>query len=229
MSKPTEDNNDLLSEVQHAYSRTERYIDENRKSLLIILGGVVAVVLGYFAWEKLYVAPMEEKAQSEMFAAQQYFENDSIDKAIKGDGNHPGFLTLSQEYGVTKSGNLAHYYLGICYLRKGKYEDALAELKQFDTDNALLAPVSTGAMGDANLEMGKTDEAVSLYLKAAKMSENKFTSPIYLMKAAGVYEDKKDFDTALKIYDQIKNEYPNTNEGREIEKYIARAKASQGA
>jgi TolA-binding protein len=229
MSKPTEDNNDLLSEVQHAYSRTERYIDENRKSLLIILGGVVAVVLGYFAWEKLYVAPMEEKAQSEMFAAQQYFENDSLDKAIKGDGNHPGFLTLSQEYGVTKSGNLAHYYLGICYLRKGKYEDALAELKQFDTDNALLAHDSTGAMGDANLEMGKTDEAVYLYLKAAKMSENKFTTPIYLMKAAGVYEDKKDFETALKIYDQIKNEYPNTNEGREIEKYIARAKASQAA
>jgi tetratricopeptide (TPR) repeat protein len=229
MSKPAEDNNDLLSEVQHAYSRTERYIEENRKSLLIILGGVVAVVLGYFAWEKLYVAPMEEKAQSEMFAAQQYFENDSIDKAIKGDGNHPGFVTIAQEYGVTKSGNLAHYYLGICYLRKGKYEESLSELKQFDTDNALLAPVSTGAMGDANLELGKADEAVSLYLKAAKMSENKFTTPIYLMKAAGVYEDKKDYATALKIYDQIKNEYPNTNEGREIEKYIARAKAAQGA
>jgi tetratricopeptide (TPR) repeat protein len=229
MSKPAEDNNDLLSEVQHAYSRTERYIEENRKSLLIILGGVVAVVMGYFAWEKLYVAPMEEKAQSEMFAAQQYFENDSIDKAIKGDGNHPGFVTIAQEYGVTKSGNLAHYYLGICYLRKGKYEESLSELKQFDTDNALLAPVSTGAMGDANLELGKADEAVSLYLKAAKMSENKFTTPIYLMKAAGVYEDKKDYATALKIYDQIKNEYPNTNEGREIEKYIARAKAAQGA
>ncbi len=225
MSKQTEEKDELLVDVQHAYSKTELYIEENKKSLAIIAAGIILVVTGYFAWDKLYVAPQEEEAQSKMFVAQQYFENDSLDKAINGDGNNPGFKTIAEEYGVTKSANLAHYYLGICYLKKGKFEDAISELKQFDTDSEVLGPVATGAMGDATLEMGKQDDAVALYLKAAKMNENKFTTPLYLMKAGGVYEDIKNYDNALKVYEQIKSDYVTSTEGREIEKYIARVKA----
>jgi len=225
----TENKEEMLVDVQGAYTKTEKYIEENKKSLGIILGGILLVIGGYFAWSRLYVQPQEEEAVSKMFYAQQYFEADSLDKAIKGDGNHDGFLTIADEYGVTKSANLAHYYLGISYLRKGKFEDAITELKQFDTDNMVLGPVATGAMGDANLELGKSEEAISLYLKAAKIGDNKFTTPIYLMKAAGAYEDAKNYENALKIYEQIKADFSTTNEGREIEKYIARANTLKGA
>jgi TolA-binding protein len=228
MSKQIEEKDEILVDVQHAYSKTELYIEENKKSLAIIAAGIILVVTGYFAWDKLYVAPQEEEAQSKMFVAQQYFENDSLDKAINGDGNNPGFKTIAEDYGVTKSANLAHYYLGVCYLKKGKFEDAISELKQFDTDSEVLGPVATGAMGDATLEMGKQDDAVALYLKAAKMNENKFTTPLYLMKAGGVYEDIKNYDNALKVYEQIKSDYVTSTEGREIEKYIARVKALKG-
>jgi len=228
MSKQIEEKDELLVDVQHAYSKTELYIEENKKSLAIIAAGIILVITGYFAWDKLYVAPQEEEAQSKMFVAQQYFENDSLDKAINGDGNNPGFKTIAEDYGVTKSANLAHYYLGICYLKKSKFEDAISELKQFDTDSEVLGPVATGAMGDATLELGNQDDAVALYLKAAKMNENKFTTPLYLMKAGGVYEDLKNYDNALKVYEQIKSDYVTATEGREIEKYIARVKALKG-
>jgi TolA-binding protein len=228
MSKQIEEKDELLVDVQHAYSKTELYIEENKKSLAIIAAGIILVVTGYFAWDKLYVAPQEEEAQSKMFVAQQYFENDSLDKAINGDGNNPGFKTIAEDYGVTKSANLVHYYLGVCYLKKGKFEDAISELKQFDTDSEVLGPVATGAMGDATLELGKQEDAVALYLKAAKMNENKFTTPLYLMKAGGVYEDLKNYDIALKVYEQIKSDYVTSTEGREIEKYIARVKALKG-
>ncbi|MFZ4612610.1 MAG: tetratricopeptide repeat protein [Bacteroidia bacterium] len=228
MSKQIEEKDEILVDVQHAYSKTELYIEENKKSLAIIAAGIILVVTGYFAWDKLYVAPQEEEAQSKMFVAQQYFENDSLDKAINGDGNNPGFKTIAEDYGVTKSANLAHYYLGVCYLKKGKFEDAISELKQFDTDSEVLGPVAAGAMGDATLEMGKQEDAVALYLKAAKMNENKFTTPLYLMKAGGVYEDLKNYDIALKVYEQIKSDYVTSTEGREIEKYIARVKALKG-
>jgi TolA-binding protein len=92
----------------------------------------------------------------------------------------------------------------------------------------VLGPVATGAMGDATLELGKQEDAVALYLKAAKMNENKFTTPLYLMKAGGVYEDLKNYDIALKVYEQIKSDYVTSTEGREIEKYIARVKALKG-
>jgi TolA-binding protein len=228
MSKQIEEKDELLVDVQHAYSKTELYIEENKKSLAIIAAGIILVITGYFAWDKLYVAPQEEEAQSKMFVAQQYFENDSLDKAINGDGNNPGFKTIAEEYGVTKSANLAHYYLGICYLKKGKFEDAITELKQFDTDSEVLGPVATGAMGDATLELGKQEDAVALYLKASKMNENKFTTPLYLMKAGGVYEDLKNYENALKVYEQIKSDYLNSTEGREIEKYIARVNTLKG-
>jgi tetratricopeptide (TPR) repeat protein len=225
----TEQKEEMLVDMQQAYSKTEKYIEENKKSLTIILGGILLVIAGYFAWDRLYVQPQEEEAVASMFYAQQYFEADSLNKAIKGDGQHKGFIAIADEYSVTKSANLAHYYLGVCYLRTGKFEDAITELKQFDSENPILAPVAAGAMGDANMELGKTEEAISLYLKAAKIGDNKFTTPIYLMKAAGAYEDSKNYENAIKIYEQIKTDYPNTTEGRDIEKYIARASTLKSA
>jgi len=83
MSKPAAEKDDLLLDVQQAYSKTEKYIDENKKSLGIIAGAIVLLVGGYFAWTRLYLAPLEEEAQEKMFWAQQYFENDSLKKPLK--------------------------------------------------------------------------------------------------------------------------------------------------
>jgi TolA-binding protein len=223
-----EQKEEVVLDVQEAYSRTERYIEENKRSLLIITGAIVAVIAGFFAWKKLYVEPLETEAQGQMFMAQQYFEKDSLNKAINGDGNFKGFKYIVEEYGITKSANLAHYYLGISYLRTGKFNEAIAELKEFETDDEILGPVATGAIGDSYMEMDKKEEAAEHYLKAAKMSANKFTAPIYLMKAGMAYEEQNKFDNAIKVYEQVKLDFPESTEGRDIEKYLARAKAMAG-
>src|SRR5437762_9593323 len=108
---------EVLVDVQEVYGKAEHYIEQNQKSLSVIVGAIVLLIGGYFAWTKLYVAPMEIDAQKDMFVAEQYFEKDSIKKAINGDGNYFGFKYIVDEYGVTKAGNLARYYLGICYLK----------------------------------------------------------------------------------------------------------------
>jgi tetratricopeptide (TPR) repeat protein len=224
-----EQKEELMLDVQEAYSKTEKYIEENKKSLGIIIGSIALVIVGYFAWDNLYLKPKEQKAMAAMFKAQQFFDNDSLDKAIngvKGDETNLGFKRIAEEFGMTESANLAHYYLGISYLKKGSFNEAIQELEKFDSDDQMLEPVAIGAMGDANLELNKTGDAISLYLKAAKLANNKFLSPIYLMKAAGVYEDEKNYENALKIYQQIKTDYNNSTEGRDIEKYISRANTS---
>jgi tetratricopeptide (TPR) repeat protein len=217
-----------LVDVEEVYSKTEKYLDENRKSLAIILGAILVMVGGYFAWAKLYVEPQDKKAQNEMFMAERYFERDSIDKAINGDGQYDGFKTIVEKYGVTKSGNLAHYYLGICYLKKGEYQKAIDQLKEFDGDDHIVGSIAIGGIGDANMELGKVDEAIENYLKAAKHDDNKFTAPIYLMKAGLAYEEKSDFKNAVKVYEQIKTDFPESTEGRDIEKYLARARTQAG-
>lgn len=223
----TEEKTQPAVDVQETIGKAEKYIEENKKSLSIIVGAVVVLVGGYFAWTKLYLGPQEEEAQSQMFMAEKYFEKDSIDKAISGDGQFYGFKDIVDKYSLTASGNLAHLYLGLCYMQKAKYEDAISELKEYDSDDLMLGPIAKGAIGDANSQLGKNDDAIDYYLKAAG-GKNDFTSPIYLMKAAMLYEQAGKYTDALKVYEQIKSDYADTREGREVEKYISRAKAKGG-
>lgn len=222
MSKEIKD--EPIVDVGNALGKTELYIEQNKKSLMIIAGAIVALVGGYFAYKYWYVAGEETKAQTEMFKAEQFFEQDSLDKAINGDGIALGFAQITEEYGITPSGNLAEYYLGISYLKKGQFEDAIEHLQAFDGKDQIVAPVATGAIGDAHMELGRADEAITFYLKAAEQNGNKFTTPIYLKKAALANEEKGNYADAVKLYERIKVEFSETAEGREMEKYIARAK-----
>ena len=214
-----------IVDVAEAFSKTELFIEKNKKTLILVFGAVVVLVGGYFAYKYWYVAGEEEKARTEMFKAEDYFGKDSINKAMNGDGVALGFTQIVDEYGITPSGNLAEYYLGICYLKKGQFEDAIEHLEAFNSKDQMVAPEATGAIGDANMELGKVDEAITYYLKAAEQKPNKFITPIYLKKAALAYEEKANYADAVKIYERIKNEFAETIEGKEMEKYISRAKA----
>ena len=223
-----EEKDQPILDVQEAYGKTEQYIIENSKSLSIIAGAIVLLVGGYFAWKYLYVADLEESAKKEMFKAEQYFEQDSLNLAVNGNGQQKGFLAIADEYGVTPTGNLAQYYAGICFLKTGEYEKAIEHLGEFSSKDEMVGPLATGAIGDAHMELGHTDEAVSYYLKAAEQSKNNFTSPIYLKKAAMAYEEKGEYDNAVKVYERIKNDFTETSEARDMDKYIARAKDMGG-
>ena len=213
-----------IVDVAEAFSKTELYIEQNKKSLMTIAGVIIVLVGGYFAYKYWYVAGEETKARTEMFKAEQYFEKDSLNKAINGDGTSSGFIQIADDYGITPSGNLAEYYLGMCYLKQGKYEDAIEHLKSFSSKDQIVAPLATAAIGDANMELGKTDEAITYYLKAAEQNTNNFDTPICLKKAAMANEEKGNYADAVKLYERIKNEFTETTEAKDIDKYIARAK-----
>jgi len=155
-----------------------------------------------------------------MFMAENYFEQDSFKLALEGDGANFGFLDVIDEYSVTKTANLAHYYAGICYMRTGKFEEAIEQLEKFDAEDIMLGTISLGAIGDCYLELGNKDEAASFYMKAGARKKNAFTSPIYLKKAGLVLEDMEQYEKALKAYQTIRNDYPTSDEGKIIDKYI---------
>jgi tetratricopeptide (TPR) repeat protein len=225
MSKEQEKKEDnFMLDAEVAYTKAEHWIEENKKNLSIGLSAILLVVLGYFAWTKLYIAGQEKDAAGQMFMAETYFEKDSFRLALNGDANYPGFLTIIDDYPFTKQANLAHYYAGICQLNLGEWDAAIESLEDFDSDDAMISPIAKGGIGDAYIEKGETEKGVKYFMEAAESGNNKFVTPIYLMKAGLAYEDLGKWEEALKIYDRVKKEFSESQEARDIEKYIARAK-----
>jgi len=222
MAEHKEDKNINISET---LSRTEQYIEANRKKLSIILGAVIVVIAGYLIYKKIYVGGKEKEASGLMFTAERYFRTDSLNRAINGVKDTLGFAEISETYGVSPSGNLAQLYLGISYLRSGKYNEAIEALESYDGDDVMTSSLVLSAIGDAYTELNKTEEAINHYEKASRKEPNNFATPVILMKLGLAYETAGNYAGAVEAYGQIKNDYPESSEGRDITKYIARAKA----
>ncbi len=219
----SDNQNNQLSDLTGQMGKTGVFIQENKKSLLVIGGTVLGLVFLFFAYQKLYLAPREIEAVDQMFRAQQYWEQKDWDKAIKGDGNFPGFEKIVDEYDNTKSANLGYYYLGVAYLNKGEYLKAAETLTKYSGSDPIIAPEALGATGDANVELKNYDEAIVFYKKAISKGDNLFAAPIYLKKLGLVYEEQKDFKSAVDTYTKIKSDYPESAAASTIDEYIARA------
>jgi tetratricopeptide (TPR) repeat protein len=224
MAKKKKDvNPQTISNVEQTLTRTEQYLEENYKILLTGLAVIVAIVgLGWLG--KLYLSKRDDEAQSQMYQAERYLEMDSLKLALNGDGNYLGFLDIAKSYKLTKSGNLALYSAGICYLHLGQYQDAIDYLNKYSKKDKVIGSLAIGATGDAYVELGDLDKGISKYMEAADYGKNSFNTPLFLMKAGELYELNGKFPDALKVYERIESEYPESTEGSTIDKYIARVK-----
>ncbi|MEO8087226.1 MAG: tetratricopeptide repeat protein [Bacteroidota bacterium] len=211
--------------IEQTLGKTEDFVNKNKKSLMIIGGAIAVAVAGYLYYQYSYVAGKEKETQAQMFRAEEYFRNDSLKLAINGDGNFPGFEEITNDDGVSPSANLAHYYLGMTYLKNKEYDKAIEALKSYNAKDQVTSALTLGAIGDAYMELNNTEDAISYYEKAAKENVNNFTTPIFLMKLAAAFEMKGDYSEAADVYKRIKTDYSATSEGQGVEKYLARAEA----
>jgi tetratricopeptide (TPR) repeat protein len=224
MAKNKKDENPTtISSVEETLTRTEHYLEENYKPLLIGLG-VIVLLVGMVWLGKLYLNKRNTEAQSQMYQAEKYLEIDSLKLALNGDGNYLGFLDIAKDYKFTNSGNLARYGAGICYLHLGNYQEAIDFLNKYSKKDKVIGSLAIGATGDAYVELGNLEKGVSKYIEAADFANNSFNTPLFLMKAGEIYELSGKYTEALKLYERIENQYPESTEGTTIEKYIARAK-----
>lgn len=211
--------------VEEALSRSEQFIERNQNILIGTVAVIVLVIAGYIGFTRFVLAPREKDARADIFMAEKYFEQDSLQLALHGDGTNLGFLDIISDYKMTKTANLARFYAGISLLNLGDYEEAITHLKKFKKRDQMVGALAYAAIGDAYLELDNKSQALSFYTKAAKHKPNQLVTPAILMKKAQVLEMMDKPAEALKTYTLIRDEYPATAEGRNIERYIARAKA----
>lgn len=209
-------------------SKTEEFIEKNKMMVFIVGGAIAAVVAAYFFYN-YWITNRNVAAQNEMFQAVYYFEADSLDKALEGDGNNFGFIEIIEEYSMTDAANLAQYYAGTSYLKKGEYISAIDHLSKFSSSDLLIQARAYALIGDANMEMENYEEAVSFYNKAANYNPNEYTTPTYLIKAAIAYEVMEDYSSALNCYSTIVEKYVNASEYQSARKHKARLESKAKA
>ncbi len=214
-----------LEGLEQALTRSEQFIEDNQKILTYVLGGLILVLLIIIGGNRYYLKPLNEEAAADMFYAERFFEIDSFNLALNGYGTYPGFLNVIDDYGITKTGKVANYYAGVCYHKLGDHESALDHLGKFKTDDLLVGAAKYSTMGDAYVELGELDKAISAYKSGINKYKNNFSTPIMLKKLGIVYEEQEQLDQALAIYKTIESTYPKTPEGRDIKKYIGRVES----
>jgi tetratricopeptide (TPR) repeat protein len=206
---------------------SELFVRRNKNVVFGLLALIVLAVVGafgYYTWRN----SQDDKAQAAMFQAVNYWEADSLKKAMKGDGQSGGLEGVASEYGGTKAGNLANFYAGAAALKEGKFKEAIDYLEDFSSDDLLLQARAYALIGDANMELKQYKEAADYYQKAADYKTNEYFTPGYLMKLAVAREMQKDYSAASEAYAKIVSEYPTSAEVNDAKIYQARAKALTG-
>jgi predicted negative regulator of RcsB-dependent stress response len=218
-----EEKKDILESAEAISEKlqgAEHWIEQNPKTLIGIVGAIVIIVGGYFGF-KYYQGNQNAQAQKEMFQAVRYFEADSLNLAMKGDGNNLGFEQIIEDYGMTAAGNLANYYAGVISLKQGKHSLAVFYLDAFKASDILVQARAYSLIGDAYMEQKKYEEAASYYEKASDYKPNKFYTPTYLMKLALAYEKLNQNEKAMAAYDRIINDFWDSSEYQTARKYKA--------
>ena len=224
---------EVFDSLDETASKSEQWLEKNAKMVYTILVVFLIAMLSYLAFNKFIKEPKEIKAANYLAYSKSLFNEaetakNNVDSlytvALNGVDNNYGLIDISDKYSGTDAGNLASYMAGIAYLKTNKYDKAIEYLNKFSSDDEILEPMAKGKIGDAFSDIDQLDEAFEYYKKAANIRENSFSTPLYLFKAANTAIEIGKFDEALKMFNKIKNDYPKSEEAKDIDMFIKRAK-----
>lgn len=212
--------NETAETVVEAVSKTEKFFEKNGKLLTIILVAAVVVAGGILCWHRFVYQPEVAEAQGQMALAEENFRDADYETALNGDGNVLGFAQIIDEYGA-KGGKAVYFYAGICELQLGNYEEAISYLKSYKGKDAILAARAVACIGDAYVGLEDYAKALGYFEKAASTIDNMYAAG-YLLKAGIVAEKLGEEAKALAFYKEIKDQYPQSMEAYDVDKYIGR-------
>ncbi|MBT3424678.1 MAG: hypothetical protein HOD63_13735 [Bacteroidetes bacterium] len=162
-----------------------------------------------------------------LFIAENYFEKDSFALALfgnkienSGHRQFDGFLEIIEKYPTSNSANISQFYAGICFLNLQKFNKAITHLRQFNAKDSLSTALKLGLIGDSYSELGQYSDALINYLKALDNLNGSKLTPIYLLKAALIYNKIDDTKNALKLLKSIKMNHPYSNEAQNVDLFI---------
>ena len=213
-----------VNEFDETLSASVSFFEKNKNTILYGGGAVLLIIIAALLFHNYYIIPRNNKANESIFFAEQAFMDGNYEKALNGDGANMGFLSVIDEYGSTKAGNIACLYAAKCYAATEKYQEAIDMLNKFDDcGDEMISPAALALKGNCYAELGEDQKAADLLVEAAKQADNNTISPTCLLQAGQLYLSMGQHDKAVECYQQIKSKYQQSSIYYEIDKYIEQA------
>lgn len=208
---------------QVAIAKAKDFWSKYGKLTSIISVVVILLAGGWYAYSNFVQKPKEVKATESMFKAEEYYRQDSVVKALNGDGQYWGFLKVIDKYGGTKAGNMANFYAGSCYIKLNENEKAVKYLKKFSSSSKPMQSRAYKLLGDAYADLGKNADALSYYKKAAAAFEKDeaFAADCLYMAAYLAQKTMNDPKTATALYKELKEKFPKTQQAFDADNNLA--------
>lgn len=211
-----------LDEFNDQLTSIEQKVENNKKIITYVVGGIVALILLGAGFYYGYYKPNQEDAKKAIAKAdtERMMQQDSL--ALKD------YEKVARNYS-NEYGNRAKLNAAILLYEQGKYKEALNYLEDYDPKGRLVGPNSQSLLGDCYVNLKKYDDALKAFDRAIKLSgDNPQLTPVFMVKKAVVLRELKKYADELELYTTIKTKYPNFADGMQIEKYIERAQAQAG-
>ena len=219
-NKPTEQ--ELRQQnIAEAVSKSELFFQKYGKIVYGCVAAVLLIALAILAYNRFILQPRKEKAQAEMFKAEQKFAQGNFELALNGDDNTMGFEEIIDTYG-SKAGEAVYLYAGASALQIGEFDKAISYFKKYNGEDSILLSRAQAGIGDAYVGLEDYKSALAAYEKAAATVSSNMYAAGYLLKAGQVAEEMGNKDKALDFYKKIKDQYPESAEASDIDKYITR-------
>lgn len=204
------------------YFKLKTFYDENQRTILIAVGSIIV-----FIFLIVYLVNRSKErdliSTTELGQVIQLYDQGAYQQAIEGNPAKKikGLKQIVDEFGSTESGEVAKIYLANSYFQIGKIDEALFYYEDYDGENPIYQSTALAGAAACYEIKGDKEKAVNLYLKAAKQNDSEVYAPEYLLNAARLYAELGQKNKSKKILEQIKTRYPNTQQARDNDRYLA--------
>ena len=166
MAKKTKPEDDTLLDVGEVYTKTERFVDENRQTLTYGVGGLAVLILAVIGYQSFIVRPAEATAETEIWRSENYFEMDSLSLAAFGDGYAAGLEEVMMDHAGTPAAQRAAYRMGIYHRDAGDFDAAIAAFEEVNVNDDVVQVLAAGNIGDCYVELADYEAAADAFDRA---------------------------------------------------------------
>ena len=216
--------------VKETFQHGAEAVLSHRSVTLIVLLVVLVVVSTWSGW-RIYTDRQTLHASAAFNEAMKIYgarigpadpsqpgEPAFADEATRSSAAQQKFAQVADKYPHNYYGRLARYYSALCLEDGERLNQAQEELKKISaTGDAEITALSQYQTAVIYGRSGKTDDAVKIYRALAEKQAVLVPRPMVLLELANTLRASNPSE-ATKVYEQVKNEFPNTAIAEEADK-----------